>query len=80
MASKSTQKIYTGKTDKMFSKLIKEAPLLKDFNILTGKHKPDAKPKNVMVKTILSREKRDETNREAQGENEHGHTSACGLP
>ena len=60
LASKSARKIYTDKTDKIFNKLVKEAPLLKDFNILSGKRKPDAKLKKVMVTMLLHKEKEDE--------------------
>ena len=43
LASKSTRKTHADKTDEIYNKLVKEAPLVKDFNILSGKCKPDAK-------------------------------------
>ncbi len=63
--------MYTDETDKIFNKLVKAAPLLKSFNILTGERRPDAKPKNVMVTMILFRGMEDEKTDKFQGEDEH---------
>jgi len=60
LTSKRTQKIFTDKTDRIFNKLVQEAPLQKGLNETLGKRKPDAKLKNVMSTMILFREKEDD--------------------
>ncbi len=59
LACKSTWKIHTDKTDKIYNKLVKEAPQLKGLRVFSGKRKPDVKLKNVMVTMMLYREKED---------------------